>query len=124
VVLCFFTDMAMPANHPLAGFVADGDPRGWWGDGIDVRADLGETALGSLLWILPRMPLNATTVKWAQTLAQQALAPLLNQGAVVTINCTAAISGPNALTLTVALFGRNGQQVYNRAFDLVWNQVS
>jgi phage gp46-like protein len=123
VTLCLFTDQAMPANHPLASYIADGDPRGWWGDGIDVRADLGETALGSLLWILPRMPCNAATAIWAQTLAAQALAPLQGQGAVVEIVCSAQVTGINTMTLAVALYGRDGQQVYNRKFDLIWRQV-
>jgi phage gp46-like protein len=123
VTLCLFTDAAMPAHHPLARYVADGDPRGWWGDGIDVRADLGEGPLGSLLWILFRMPCNAATAMWAQILASQALAPLQSQGAVVEIDVSAAVTGLNAMTLTVALYGRDGQLLYDRRFDLIWDQL-
>lgn len=122
VTLCLFSDGQMPATHPLASYVPDGDPRGWWGDGIDVRVDLGEAPLGSLLWILPRMPLNLAAA-WAPTLASQALAPLQAQGAVVKIDCSAATVGTDELVLTVALYGRDGQQVYNRAFDQIWRQL-
>lgn len=121
-LLCLFSDAQMPENHPLASYIADGDPRGWWGDGIDVRTDLGEGPLGSLLWILPRLPL-ALALSWAPTLARQALAPLQAQGAVVKIDCSASATGTDALSLSVALYGRDGQQVFNRAFDLVWQQL-
>jgi hypothetical protein len=36
----------------------DGDPRGWWGDGADVRTDLGETERGLLRWLLARASLS------------------------------------------------------------------
>jgi phage gp46-like protein len=124
VTLCLFSDAAMPANHPLAKYIADGDPRGWWGDGVDVRTDLGEGPLGSLLWILFRMPCNAATAMWAQMLAAEALAPLQGQGAVVEIDCSAAVVGLNTMALEVALYGRNGQKLYDRKFDLIWDQVT
>jgi len=123
VVLSLFTDKALPATHPLASLIADGDPRGWWGDGIDVRTDLGEAPLGSFLWILFRMPLTAATVRWAQQFAQDALAPLQAQGVVAQIDCAAQIIGTDTLALTVTMYGSNGQQTYNRKFDLIWQQV-
>jgi phage gp46-like protein len=123
VGLCLFTDAQLPATHPLASLIADGDLRGWWGDGIDVRTDLGEGSLGSFLWVLMRMPLTAATVQWAVSFAQLALAPLQTQGAVVEIDCSAAIVGTDGLQLAVALYGRDGQKVYDRQFDLVWQQV-
>jgi hypothetical protein len=43
VVLCLFTDRRIDPEHPCY-YLADGDVRGWWGDGIDVRADLNEAA--------------------------------------------------------------------------------
>jgi len=123
VVLCLFTDAQLPSNHPLAYLVSDGDFRGWWGDGIDVRADLGETVLGSFLWVLKRAPLTSRTAFWAQSFALQALAPLQTQGAVVTINAVATIANRNTLLLAIEMFGRDGSKVYDRAFDIIWSQL-
>jgi phage gp46-like protein len=123
VTLCLFTDAAIAPSHPLFYLVDDGDPRGWWGDGIDVRTDLGEGPLGSLLWVLQRAPLTPAIAAWAQQLAHAALSPLQTQGAVVNIAATATIAGTDELQLAVALYGRNGQQIYNRQFDLLWNQA-
>lgn len=124
VTLCLFTDAELPANHPLASLVADGDFRGWWGDDIDVRTDLGETGLGSFLWVLRRAPLTPRIARWAQTFALAALAPLQAQGAVVRIDCQTAIVGTNQLQLAVQVYGRDGGKVYDRAFDLIWSQLS
>lgn len=123
-VLCLFTDAQLPATHPLAAYVADGDFRGWWGDGIDVRTDLGEGPLGSFLWVLQRTPLNAQTPMWAQTLALAALAPLQTQGVVVRIDAQAEILGTDMLALSIQMYGRDGGKVYDRNFDLIWNQIS
>lgn len=122
VVLALFTDAAIDPAHPLAYLVPDGDPRGWWGDGIDVRADLGEEPLGSLLWVLARAPLTPDIARWAQQFASDALAPLQAQGAVVQITCGATIVGQQ-MRVAVALYGRDGSKVYDRKFDLLWQQV-
>lgn len=124
VTLALFTDAALPANHPLAYLVADGDRRGWWGDGVDVRTDLGEGPLGSCLWVLERAPLTQTIARWAQRFAEDALAPLQSQGAVVEIDVSAQIAGTNVLALSIAMVGRNGAKVYDRKFDLVWSQIA
>lgn len=124
--LCLFTDLRCPAGHPLA-YLADGDPRGWWGDGVDVRADLGEAPLGSLLWLLERAPmvaLGTPITTWAQQFATEALAPLLAQGAVVKIVVNAtADQAAGRLCLDVQMFGENGTQVYNAQFELLWQQL-
>jgi phage gp46-like protein len=123
VMLCLFTDAACPPTHPLAYLIPDGDPRGWWGDGVDVQTQLGEGPLGSLLWLLQRAPLTPQIAMWAQQFALQALAPIQGQGAVVNITAAATIVGTSQLQLAVAMYGRDGAQVYNRAFDLLWQQV-
>lgn len=124
VTLCMFSDAMIPPAHPLAYLVADGDRRGWWGDGVDVRADLGEGPLGSLLWVLRRAPLTPAIAQWARTLALQALSPLQRQGAVVRIDATATIMARDALVLDVAMYGRDGAKVFDRKFDLVWQQLN
>lgn len=127
VTLCLFTDKRIDDTHPLY-WLADGNPRGWWGDGVDVRDDLGETPLGSHLWLLARAPLTINGVsaaRWAEQLALEALAPLKSQGAVVRIEAAAiANERKNRLELTVSLYGRDGANVYDGKFDLIWQQVA
>lgn len=124
VVDALFTDVRCPDDHPLR-YLAGDDLRGWWGDGIDVRTDLGEAPLGSLLWLLERAPLTFEIVSlWAPRLAEDALAPLLAQGAVVRIE-TEAIGDElrSRLDLFVRLYGRDGQKIYDQRFDAVWSQI-
>jgi phage gp46-like protein len=127
VVLALFTDKRVPQNHPL-GYLADGDVRGYFGDGIDVRADLFEAELGSLLWLLERAPLTVRgepITQWAEQFANEALKPLLDQGVAVRID-VAAVANPlrSRLELTVQLYGRDGLRSYDRKFDLLWKQVT
>lgn len=123
VVLSLFTDRRCPADHPLA-WLADGDPRGWWGDVVDVRADLGEQPLGSLLWLLERAPLDGETAMWAEAFAIEALQPLVDQKAASKIEAVAtARPEENRLDLVVRLYGRDGARVYDRKFDNIWAQV-
>lgn len=126
VTLALFTDRRIDETHPLY-YLADGDPRGYWGDGIDVRADLGEAEMGSYLWLLERASLTVRGVsiaKWAEQFAIEALAPLQAQGAVVRIEVLAeADEIRSRLNLYVRLFGHHGDQVYDRKFDLVWRQL-
>lgn len=127
VVLLLFSDIRVAPDHPLF-YLADGDVRGYFGDGVDVRVDLNERPLGSLLWLLERAPLTAKGVpieRWAEQFANEALQTLLDQGVCVRIDVS-AVSFPleSRLELTVALYAQNGDQIYNRNFDLLWNQVA
>jgi phage gp46-like protein len=127
VTLCLFTDKRVDENHPLY-FLCDGDPGGWWGDGIDVREDLHEGPLGSLLWLLGRAPMTIAGMpasQWAILLASEALQTLQDQGVCVRIDVTAtqdAIAG--MIKLFVKLYGRDGKVIYDRQFDILWNQVA
>lgn len=127
VTLALFTDKRMPADHPLTPFI-DGDPRGWWGDAIDVRADLGETDLGSLLWVFERAPLTMAGIsaaRWAERLAQEALAPLIDQGVAVRVDAQASVDEiANRMELLVQLYGRAGDLVYSQKFELLWTQIA
>jgi phage gp46-like protein len=126
VILALFTDARIDPTHPLF-YLADGDARGYFGDGIDVRADLNETALGSHLWLLERAPLTIlgiSAARWAEQFTNEALAPLLTQGVAVRIDAAAVANElAGRLELTVALYGSDGAQIYNRNFDVLWNQV-
>lgn len=126
VVLALFTDKRIDPSHALY-FLADGDPRGWWGDGIDVRDDLNETALGSYLWLLERAPMTIrgqSVAFWAEQFAAEALLPLKSQGLVTRIELSAtADNARGRLDLLVRLYGADGGVMFDRKFDLVWSQV-
>jgi phage gp46-like protein len=127
VYLALFTDKYVPPDHPLA-YLADGDNRGWWGDGVDVRADLGEQQLGSWLWLLERAPLVAAGVgidQWAQSFAIDALTPLMTQGAVAGMQVDAALNEQFGRTdLSVSLFGSDGGIAFEQRFALLWKQIA
>ncbi|WP_022722939.1 phage GP46 family protein [Rhodopseudomonas sp. B29] len=127
VVLCLFTDKRVDPDHPLA-YLADGDVGGYFGDSVDVREDLYEGALGSHLWLLRRAPLTIRGIpatRWAEQFAAEALAPLQAQGAVVRIDVAATQSEMrNQLFLDVRLYGRDGENVHDRKYDVLWNQVA
>lgn len=119
VILALFTDRACPPNHPLAP--PDGDPRGWWGDGIDVREDLGEAPLGSLLWLLERSILDpVATPRWAVAFAQDALAGLVGQMAVARIDVQAFAHPPSRLDMAIQLYGKDGAVLYSERFNDIW----
>ena len=118
-------DRRCPPDHPLARNVQDGDPRGWWGDGVDVRSDLGETAMGSLLWLLENTALDPVdTPRWLESLALDALAPLVGQAAVVRVDAQASVDpARNRADLAVQLYGADGARIYDRRFQALWAQI-
>lgn len=123
VVIQLFTDRRCPPDHPLARLAGD-DQGGWWGDGVDVVAERNETALGSLLWLLQRAPLDADTERWAQSFALEALAPLVTQGLAARVDAIAeARPADNRLTLTVRLHASDGAVMFDRRFDDLWRQT-
>lgn len=123
VVLCLFTDRFCPPDHPLAWLIENDDSRGWWGDGVDVRADLGEAPLGSLLWLLARATATQENAQWAQTFALDGLSPLIGQGAVVRVDAQAYLHPPSRIDLAVQIYGRDGAQIYARQFDDLWREA-
>ena len=123
VLLCLFTDRACPPDHPLAKYV-DGDLRGWWGDGVDVRDDAGEAAMGSLLWLLERSVATPDIARWAENLAIEALQPLIRQGAAVQVTALARINpGTARIDLAIALYARDGRRIYDHKFDGLYRQA-
>jgi phage gp46-like protein len=124
VTLCLFTDRRISDDHPLRWLVED-DPRGWWGDGVDVRTDLGEDELGSLLWVLERAPLTVDIERWAKALAEEALTPLIRQGVANRSEVTAtAVRARDRMTMEVVLFGQDGKDKYRQQFEIVWKQAT
>lgn len=124
VILCLFTDRYCPPTHPLAKYIEANDPRGWWGDGIDVRADLGEAPLGSLLWLIERSVVTDDTARWAEMLAMDALAPMIGQRSIVKAVATAyPLPAQNRMDLRIQLYGQDGATIYDRRFQNIWVQI-
>jgi phage gp46-like protein len=123
ILQCLFTDRRCPDDHPLRHLMDD-DARGWWGDGVDVKADRYETAMGSLLWLLERAPLTENIRQWSENLAQEALQTLIDQGVAVKTTAT-AVARPEIgrLELTVAVYGRDGLKLYEQRFEDLWQQA-
>jgi phage gp46-like protein len=124
IVIQLFTDRRVPVDHPLRKYVDGDDLRGWWGDGVDIRADLGETEMGSLLWVLARAPLTEEIRRWAETLAKDALQPLIRQRVAARVDVT-AIAEPaiGRLDLLIKVYRSNGSLAVDRRFDDIWNQL-
>jgi phage gp46-like protein len=123
VCIQLFTDKRIPVDHPLRYLVAGDDPRGWWGDGVDVQAGLSETELGSLWWVFERAPLTEDIRRWVEALAIDALAPLIKQGLAVRIEADAyAEKALNRCDCLIRIYGRDGTQTYSHRFDDIWKQ--
>lgn len=123
IVIALFTDKRIPDDHPLLYLVAGEDPRGWFGDGEDVRADLGETEMGSLLWVFERAHLNEDIRRWVEAIALEALAPLITQGVCskITVDALAEFA-LNRVDLDVKIYAKDGTALYDHKFDDIWAQ--
>jgi phage gp46-like protein len=118
VLICLMTDRRVEDSE-----LRDGDEnRGWFGDSFDTVE--GETPIGSRLWLLRRSALVPGIEVLAEDYAREALQPLLDQQAVARVDVNAVVvRAQNRMDLTVSLFGRNGAQVYNSKFELLWRQI-
>lgn len=123
VVLLLFTDKRLPDDHPLRYLLEGADQRGWWGDGIDVQTDQGETDLGSFLWVFERSILTDDIIRWVEAVAIDALMPLINQNVAVRIDAQAiAEKAFDRCDLAIQIYGRNGTKIYDQRFDDIWKQ--
>lgn len=99
------------------------DPKGWWGDLVDLDGTSSEGPLGSRLWLLQRAPLNAATEQLAESYCYEALQPLIDQGAVAKFAVVATADKVKGfLTIAVSGYSQNGQQIYNQKFERIWRQ--
>lgn len=121
-LLLLFTD-ARAETHELR-FEHQGDRRGWPGDGFDVETARGEAPLGSKLWLYRRHELTEVTGMQIEAEANRALEPLKRQGAVASIAAKATVDKVNGqVLLAVALYGRDGREIFNAKFDPLWRRV-
>ena len=126
IVIALFTDKRIEKDHPLFYLVEDGDPRGWFGDGVDVRSDLFEDEMGSLLWIFERSPLTDDIRRWVELIAIEALMPLINQGAATRVEAQAERRDQpsDGINLSVQVYGRDGRKLYDYRFEDIWSQTA
>ena len=124
VILQLFSDRRLPEEvAPLDEL--DPDPRGWWGDSVDRQP--GEDEIGSLLWTLRRAPLTDDTARRAEDYAQQALAVIIRQGAVVRFDVVCEpqhqATGTGLLAIKVDGYGEDGTRRYATRFQVLWDQI-
>lgn len=125
IIISLFTDKRIANDHPLFYLVEDGDPRGWFGDGVDVRSDLHETDMGSLLWVFERAHLNEEIRRWVEIVALEALTPLINQGVAIRIDVQAeAQFAINRVDLAVQVYGQDGSKIHDHKFEDIWAQTA
>ena len=124
IIIALFTDKRIARDHPLYYLVQDGDPRGWFGDGEDIRPELGEGDMGSLLWIFERSILTEEIRRWVEAIALDALATLIFQGVAVRIEAQATAQFAfNRCDLAIQVYGRDGSKAYDYRFDDIWQQT-
>jgi len=124
IVLALFTDKRIPQQHPLRKYVDSDDPRGWWGDDVDIRTEGGEAELGSLLWVFERAVLTEAIRLEVIAEAQNALQCLIDQGAATRIDAQAEMYAAfNRLDLAIQIYGTAGGEVYAVKFEDVWAQT-
>jgi len=118
VLICLMTDRrADPVE------LRDGDVnRGWPGDGFDLMA--GEVPLGSKLWLLRRRALTAEVETLAQDYAREALQTLVDQGAFARFDVVASANrADRRLDLAVTGYGRDGAEIFDERFAVLWEQI-
>ena len=130
IIIQLFSDRRLREDQdPLDEL--DPDPRGWGGDSVDVRRDLGEDDLGSWLWTLRRAPLTTETLARAVEYTHLALDPIKRQGAVARFDVRAEgirlpLVDPTASALALGIdgFSRDGARRYTSRFEVLWDQVA
>lgn len=125
-VLCLFTDKRIPTDHPLYHLIEDGDQRGWFGDGVDVRDDLHEDEMGSHLWIFERSYLTDEIVRLVELYALEATACLINQGVCARIDAQATRrpAPGDGVNLAMQAYAQDGTKIYDFQFADIWRQTA
>lgn len=117
VSLSLFTDRRCEDDDvPPSG--DDRDRRGWWADQFAaVEGDL----IGSRLWLLDRSTLNRETILRAEQYDREALAWMIEDGVVSSIDVAVAVAAQNLLH-AITLHRPNRDPVTLR-FAHVWSQL-
>ena len=97
------------------------DPKGWWGDSIDLEGS--ETRLGCRIWLIYRNALNQRTVDLARQYVIECLQPIIDQGVVVRFDVTTwAETIQGMLAVQIAGYSQSGQRIYDQKFTKLWQQ--
>ena len=121
VVISLFSDRLAAVGDKLPNNSAD--RRGFWGDlPVDPAAqDAGPSAAdltGSRLWLLDRALQTPTTLRLAETYAQEALAWMVSEGVVGAVSAKASFTGEGQMELLITLTQAGGAAQYAYAFAL------
>lgn len=113
VMVSLFSDRIARQDDALP---SDDDRRGWW---ADAYAEEDGDAWGSRLWLIYREKQMASVLRRAEEYAREALAWLIEDRVVSTVQCTAEIIRDGVLGLTVVMTrGRELSTKYR--FEIFW----
>lgn len=119
VLICLMTDRRVEPSELPEGV----ENRGWPGDAFDTES--GETPLGSKLWLLRRSAIGDMTATKAEAWIREALQPLIDQKAVVSVDVDITVDrARNRMDYVVSLYGRDGRKVYDNNFTYLWDQLN
>lgn len=122
ILLCLFTDRRAPDDIELPG--GSPDRRGWWGDFVDIDETLGETEMGSLIWIYERTYLNDEIAERIRAAAEESLQPLIEQAAFSRIDVTETHDTLRGwVKLQISAYSKDGELVYDQRFHRLWQQI-
>jgi phage gp46-like protein len=118
-----FTDSRADESDRLPS--DDGDRRGWWGDSIRLDGE-PEAPIGCKLWLwVERGVLTEDTRRSAQDTVEDAMAVLLDQGAVARTEVVTDIDhGRQALLISISHYDESGDRIYDQRFGVLWSQVT
>lgn len=122
ILICLFTDKRIPDG--MESPAGDDDPRGWWGDSIQLDGEPPGVQVGSLLWTLERGTLSNETAKLANDYCTEALQVLLDQQAVARFDIETGVDKSiGFLWIIVRAFSHAGQLVYDQRFETLWQET-
>lgn len=116
VIVSLFTDARARDDDPLP---AEGDRRGWWGDAVPA---VPRDRIGSRLWLLSREKRLQSVVARAHDYAAEALAWLVDDGIVASVQVEAEAIGDQTLGLRVEIVRPGGPG--RQRFDFVWEATA
>jgi phage gp46-like protein len=120
VLVSLFTDRRV--SEVEAERVPGGDRRGWWADSESLRLE-GDASpvIGSRLWLLQGRPFTDAAPVVAEEYIREALAWMVEAGAVGKIDVTAVVLSPRRLGLGVTLYRpRDDKSI---AFRKLWEMT-
>lgn len=116
ILISLFTDARADADDDLPD--PSGDRRGWWGDAVAERPG---DAIGSKLWLLRRSKIVPETLTRARDYARAALAWLVEDLVVKTLDVEVDALDGGVLAIAVNLTRPTGAV---RRWDFVWSALA